>query len=186
MKKLVLLALLVSVQAAQCVNLKLQDSGHIDIGNLAMLLPMDVQLAILEFESEQNFCIGVQALHSIDDEAVESNWFSQCWVAGEFNLVFKLEPVDEKKSWLRIGLNALAGGGAISGDTINVGSSFGASTIVPTNAKLSSNLSEILKWKITVREGNELKDHTIEISAFITENPNRVMGSGHGEFDWPD
>ncbi|MEM9512082.1 MAG: hypothetical protein AAF978_05265 [Cyanobacteria bacterium P01_E01_bin.48] len=186
MKRAILFLLLAFTGAVGAVNLELQSNGPIDLGALQILLPKDVQIAIMKFESERDFCVGVQAVHFVGEEEVESNRFSKCWVAGEFNLMFKIEPLNEKRSWFRFGLNHLSGGGTVSGNTINVGGAFGASMRVPPYPELTGELNEILEWQLTVREGNDLIEHTVTVSAFMSENPNGAMGSGVSELVWPD
>ncbi len=186
MSRLLFLLLFLLFQPASAVDLELQHYGPLDVGDLQVLLPRDVHVAIMKFETEEDFCLGIEATHLIDDKQIEKIRLGKCWIAGQFNLILKIEPVDDDQSWLRVGINSLASGATSAGNPLKIGRAFGASLSVQPNIKLSSELGEILDWRLNVSDGGGSVDHTIRISAILGENPDQIMGSGHNEIDWPD
>ncbi len=114
------------------------DTGTIDIGDLPVLMPAGTHLALLKFESDEDFCLSVKVEHTTEDERLQDMTSSKCWTAGKSHIIFKLEPSRKKGFYtLTFGLNDLNGGATASSNEIPIGEVFGVGQDVAGNVELS-------------------------------------------------
>lgn len=157
------------------------DFGSIDVGDLYALMPLGTHLAFLRFGSPDDFCLAVRIEHEVAGERLDDIKLKKCWKAGEFHVVFKLEQSsNEGFQHLTFGLNDLGGGGTASGTEIPIASVFGTGQDVTASFELNDEPTQIIFWRITDRDGDQVIAHELRFFASLTETLTGLKGTEPG------
>ncbi len=173
---LLVTAILSGNSAAQLPTISVvpRNEGPVGISDLHVLLDVDMQFQIFDFEAQEKFCLVLGYVHEIDGQQSSRSALNPvvCNVAGPQRLILVMRPVGDKRRLMFALHDRDTGAG--SGRTVSdlpIGKDIGGSATFRAEDTIGSGQETmLLRWRFGLNPPHPGPRHDVRILVRLDEN----------------